>query len=212
MVAPEHRWIDRRDDRAAGRLARPGAGQLTDFDGEGLLGDCRIKTGLGAHPARPGRHADLKTGIGDISADHATGHAEITAGSGDVHLRKLEAGAVVKNSNGDTWVGAAAGDLKISAANGSIAVGVASAGVTAKSSNGDVRLDEAVRGSVVLETRLGDVEVGDPRRHHRLARRARRRRQGQQRARRRRSPGAGGRDRRGARAHGRRQRRSIRRP
>ena len=79
-----------------------------------------------------------------------------------MRLRELDAGAVVKNSNGDTWVGAAAGDLRISAANGSISVGVARAGVTAKSSNGDVRLDEAVRGSVVLETRLGDVEVGIP--------------------------------------------------
>ena len=184
-----------------------GAGQLTDFDGEGLLGDCRIKTGLGRIRLDRAGTLNLKTGIGDISADHATGHAEVTAGSGDVHLRKLEAGAVVKNSNGDTWVGAAAGDLKISAANGSISVGVASAGVTAKSSNGDVRLDEAVRGSVVLETRLGDVEVGIPegttawldvragagRVSNELAAADR--------------PGAVGRDRRGARAHGRRERR-----
>ena len=32
----------------------------------------------------------------------------------------------------------------------------------AKSANGDVRLGEAVRGSVVLETKLGDLEVGIP--------------------------------------------------
>ena len=67
---------------------------------------------------------------------------------------------MVKNSNGDTWVGEAGGDLRLSAANGSIAVDVAHAGVVAKSANGDVRLGEVVRGSVVLETRLGDLEVG----------------------------------------------------
>ena len=139
-----------------------GAGQLTDFDGDGPLGDCRIKTGLGRIRLDRAGTLNLKTGIGDISAEHATGHAEVTAGSGDVRLRELDAGAVVKNSNGDTWVGAVAGELRISAANGSIAVGVARAGVIAKSSNGDVRLDEVVRGSVVLETRLGDVEVGIP--------------------------------------------------
>jgi hypothetical protein len=34
--------------------------------------------------------------------------------------------------------------------------------VVAKSSNGDVRLGEVARGSVVLETALGDLEVGIP--------------------------------------------------
>jgi hypothetical protein len=36
----------------------------------------------------------------------------------------------------------------------------ADASLVAKSANGDVRLGEAVRGSVVLETSLGDLEVG----------------------------------------------------
>jgi DUF4097 and DUF4098 domain-containing protein YvlB len=67
---------------------------------------------------------------------------------------------VLKNANGDTWVGVAGGDLRISTANGSISVDLAQASVVAKSSNGDVRLGEVVRGSVVLETRLGDLEVG----------------------------------------------------
>jgi hypothetical protein len=34
--------------------------------------------------------------------------------------------------------------------------------VVAKSANGDVRLGEAVRQSVVLETSIGDLEVGIP--------------------------------------------------
>jgi hypothetical protein len=137
-----------------------GAGQSTDFRCDGRLGDCRIKTGLGHIQLDMADTVSLKSGIGDISVDRATGHAEITAGSGDVRLRDLGGSAVVKNSNGDTWAGVAGGDVRLSAANGSIAVDVAKASVVAKSSNGDVRLGEVVRGSVVLETRLGDVEVG----------------------------------------------------
>lgn len=137
-----------------------GAGQATDFRCDGRLGDCRIKTGLGQIQIDRARTLSLKTGIGDILVDHATGHAEVTAGSGDVRLQELDTSAAVKNSNGDTWIGAAGGDVRVSAANGSIAVDVANGSVVAKSANGDVRLGEAVRGSVVLETNLGDLEVG----------------------------------------------------
>jgi hypothetical protein len=137
-----------------------GTGQLTDFDCDGPLGDCRLKTGLGQVRVDRADAVSLRTGIGDISVDHATGHAELTTGSGDVRVRELEVSATIKNSNGDTWVGVAGGDLRIKAANGSVAVDLARATVAAKSANGDVRVGEAVRDSVVLETHLGDVEVG----------------------------------------------------
>jgi DUF4097 and DUF4098 domain-containing protein YvlB len=137
-----------------------GAGQLTDFRCDGRLGDCRIKTGMGRIQLDRADTPSLKSGIGDVSVDRATGHAEVTAGSGEVRLRELDASAVIKNSNGDTWVGVAGGDLRLKAANGSIAVDVAHGSVVAKSANGDVRLGEVVRDSVELETPLGDLEVG----------------------------------------------------
>jgi hypothetical protein len=137
-----------------------GTGQLTDFRVEGPIGEGRIKTALGAIALEEAETLDLKSGAGDITVDRATGDAEVTAGSGDVRVRELAGSAVIKNSNGDTWVGVADRDLRVSAANGSIAVDVANGDVSAKSANGDVRLAEAVRGSVVLETKLGDVEVG----------------------------------------------------
>ena len=139
-----------------------GTGQFADFRCDGRLGECRIKTGMGQIQLGEVATLSLKTGIGDIGVDHVAGRAEVTAGSGDVRLRDLDAAAVVKNSNGDTWIGVAGGDLRVNAANGSIAVDVARASVVAKSSNGDVRLGEAERGAVVLETRLGDLEVGIP--------------------------------------------------
>ena len=138
------------------------SGQMTDFACDGSLGDCRIVTGLGYIVLDSADRPVLKTGIGDVIVDRAAGHAEVTVGSGEVRVRELGATAAIKNSNGDTWVGVARGDLRVSAANGSVAVDVAHASVVAKSSNGDVRLGEAAGGPVVLETRLGDVEVGIP--------------------------------------------------
>jgi DUF4097 and DUF4098 domain-containing protein YvlB len=133
---------------------------LGDFDCDGRLGDCRIKTGLGRIRLDQADTLNLRTGAGDISVDRATGRAEVTAGSGEVRLRELDNSSVVKNSNGDTWIGLAGGDLRLNAANGSIAVDEALASVGARSAHGDVRVGEVVRGSVVLETKIGDLEVG----------------------------------------------------
>jgi DUF4097 and DUF4098 domain-containing protein YvlB len=137
-------------------------GQMTDFGCEGRLGDCRLKTGMGRIVLDDVDTLSVKSGISDVSVERAGGHAEVTVGSGDVRLRELATSAVIKNSNGDTWVGSAGGDLRVHAANGSIAVDLAQASVVAKSSNGDVRLGEVARGSIVLETSLGDLEVGIP--------------------------------------------------
>ncbi len=137
-----------------------GAAGSVDFYCDGRLGDCRIKTGLGHIRLDRADTLSLKIGTGDISADRVTSYAEVTVGSGDVRLRELDGSAVIKNSNGDTWVGVANGDLRLNAANGSIAVDLAHASVSAKSANGDVRLGELVRGSVVLATQIGDLEVG----------------------------------------------------
>ena len=137
-----------------------GAASLADFHCDGQLGECRIKTGIGHIRLDQAATLSLKSGVGDISADRVTSRAEVTAGSGEVRLRELDADAVIKNSNGDTWIGVAAGDLRVNAANGSITVDLAHAGVSAKSANGDVRLGEVVRGSVVLETQIGELEVG----------------------------------------------------
>ena len=137
-----------------------GSAASADFRCDGRLGTCRIKLGLGTIEVEQADTPHLKSGAGDITLDHATGAAELNAGSGEVRVRELDDGAVIKNSNGDTWIGAAAGDVRLNSANGSIAVDVANASVVAKTANGDVRLSEVVRGSVALETQIGDLEVG----------------------------------------------------
>ena len=137
-----------------------GAAQLAGFDCDGRLGDCRLKTGLGHIRIDQVDTLSLKSGAGDISVEQARGHVEVTVVSGDVRVRELGDSAVIKNFNGDTWVGVAGGDLRLNAANGDIAVEESRASVVAKSANGDVRVGEVVRGTVVLETKVGDLEVG----------------------------------------------------
>ena len=137
-----------------------GDAAMADFTCDGPLGELRLKTGLGRLRVGEAGTLSLKTGIGDIAVERATRHADLTTGSGEVRVRELADSAVIRNSNGDTRVGAAHGDLRVSAANGNIAIDAAHASVAAKSANGDVRLNDAARGSAVLETKLGDVEIG----------------------------------------------------
>jgi DUF4097 and DUF4098 domain-containing protein YvlB len=134
---------------------------MADFACDGPLGECRIKTGMGRIQVDGATTLNLRSGIGDIAVERAAGHVDINAGSGEVRVRELGSTGVIKSSNGDTWVGVATGDLRVRAANGSIAVDESRATVGAKSANGDVRLRD-VSGSVVLETHLGDLEVGIP--------------------------------------------------
>jgi hypothetical protein len=130
------------------------------FACDGRFGDCRLRTGVGDVRIDRASALNVKTGSGDVRVDVASGHADVVSGSGDVHLRELDHTGVVKNANGDIHIGSAAGDLRVSVANGSISVDRAETNVGAKSANGDVRLGEVVRGSVVLESARGDLDVG----------------------------------------------------
>jgi DUF4097 and DUF4098 domain-containing protein YvlB len=130
------------------------------FTCDGRLGDCRLRTGVGDVRVGHAGAIELKTGTGDVQVDLATGHAQVASGSGDVRLRELDHSAVVKNATGDIWVGRVAGDLRASVASGSISVDRAETNAVAKTATGDVRVGEVVRGSVVLETHAGDLDIG----------------------------------------------------
>jgi DUF4097 and DUF4098 domain-containing protein YvlB len=127
---------------------------------DGRLGDCSLRTGVGDVRVDHAGAVKVKTGTGDVQVDVATGHTEVATGSGDVRLRELDHTGVVKNASGDIWVGSVAGDLRVSVASGSISVDRAQTNVGAKTAAGDVRVGEVVRGSVVLETRTGDLDIG----------------------------------------------------
>ncbi|HEX6254651.1 MAG TPA: DUF4097 family beta strand repeat-containing protein [Euzebyales bacterium] len=137
-----------------------GALGSADVSATGHLGDCRIKTGLGNLRLETAETVHLRSGSGDITVARVTGRTDVLTGSGDVRLDELGAGAVVKNSNGDTWIGVTAGDLRVRAANGDIDVDRAHADVAATSANGNISVRDVTRGLVVLETQVGDLDVG----------------------------------------------------
>ena len=133
---------------------------MADFHGQGRLGECRFKTAAGHIRLDQTGSLHLSTAAGHITVDDVSGNVEISTGSGEVRIREIDGTAVIKNSNGDSWVGDISGDVRVNSANGSIAVDKALGAVDAKTANGNVRLGEVVRGSVGLETAMGELEVG----------------------------------------------------
>ncbi|MFI5611841.1 DUF4097 family beta strand repeat-containing protein [Amycolatopsis sp. NPDC051903] len=134
--------------------------QAGDFRAEGRLGESRFKTSAGN--VRVDRTGALRvdTSAGHITADAVAGNAEISTGSGKVRLGEVQGTAVVKNSNGDTTIDVVTGDARVRSANGDVSIERPGADVDAKTSNGSIRLAEVTRGSVVLATAMGDLEVG----------------------------------------------------
>jgi DUF4097 and DUF4098 domain-containing protein YvlB len=135
---------------------------LGDIRTDGDLGDCRLRSGMGA--IRVDRTGDLRatTGHGSITIDHVTGAADVSTGSGEVQLGRVDGTAAVKNSNGRTWIGDVHGEARVKAANGDVVVECAASSITARSSNGDVRVLEVHRGTAVLDSACGELEVGVP--------------------------------------------------
>ncbi|PXY19395.1 DUF4097 family beta strand repeat-containing protein [Prauserella muralis] len=131
-----------------------------EFQSAGRLGECRFKSSAGH--ARLDRTGPLRlnTSAGHVSVEGVAGDAEVTTGTGRIRIGEIRGGAVIKNSNGSTDVGTIGGEVRVRSANGDIAVDRAGRGVNAKTANGAIRVGEVTRGSVVLETSTGDLEIG----------------------------------------------------
>lgn len=134
--------------------------QAGDFRCAGRLGECRFKTSAGNIRLERTGPLRLDTSAGHVTADGIAGNAEISTGSGKVQIGEVEGSTVVKNSNGDTEIDAVTGDVRVRAANGDIRVDRAGAGVDVKTSSGSIRVGEVVRGSVVVGTAMGDLDIG----------------------------------------------------
>ncbi|MEK8107016.1 DUF4097 family beta strand repeat-containing protein [Micromonospora sp. M12] len=77
-----------------------------------------------------------------------------------MRIGAVDGTAEIKNSSGDCWIGRSGGDARINTAYGDITVDTSMAAVTARTAYGNVRLGEAVRGSIELQTSFGAIEVG----------------------------------------------------
>jgi hypothetical protein len=137
-----------------------GTAAMGRFVVTGELGQCELKTSAGAMQLDKAGPLELRTSAGNITVDEAVGTANITTSNGVVWVREVTGSAVVKNSNGDSTIGEVVGDLRVNAANGNITVESSHGSVTAKTANGNVRVHDASRGTLRLETSMGELEVG----------------------------------------------------
>jgi hypothetical protein len=162
MYAPSRAWhtpsIDVTIEVPTGSQLR-GTANMCPFLVSGELGQCELKTSVGDLQLEKAGPVELRT-CGNITVDQVVSRAHITTGSGSVRIRELHGNAVVKNRNGDSTIRELDGDLQVSAANGNITVERPRGSVTAKTANGNIRVVDASRGTLRLETSLGDVEVG----------------------------------------------------
>jgi DUF4097 and DUF4098 domain-containing protein YvlB len=137
-----------------------GTASMCRFLVTGELGRCELKTSAGDLQLEKAGPLDLRTSGGNITVDQAVDRVNITTGTGIVRIREIDGSAVVKNSNGDSTIRDVAGDLRVNAANGNITVERLRGSVTAKTANGNIRVGDASRGTLQLETSIGEVEIG----------------------------------------------------
>jgi DUF4097 and DUF4098 domain-containing protein YvlB len=136
-----------------------GHSRMGDLTATGRLGDVSYKTGLGHIQLDEAAAASVTSATGNVLGNRISGKATITT-AGRLHVGELAAGGVLKNSNGATVVGTARGPVKIRSANGDITVEESTDDVEAKTAMGAVRVLDAQRGSLTLETAMGEIEVG----------------------------------------------------
>jgi DUF4097 and DUF4098 domain-containing protein YvlB len=130
------------------------------FHAEGTLGECQLKIADGSIDLGRTGAVDLNISNGDITVENARGDAQIAVASGAVRIGEISGTAAIRVANGATDVGTVAGDLQLSTANGSVTIGQAASSVVARTANGNIRVGEVRRGSVVVETQHGELEVG----------------------------------------------------
>ncbi|MGI5348295.1 DUF4097 family beta strand repeat-containing protein [Streptomyces sp. CA-250714] len=127
---------------------------------EGRLGTCRFKSGLGDIELEETDALDLDARSGNVTVGRVNGHAEVVLVSGRTRLAEVDGSSVIKNTNGDIRIGLARDDAWLTCANGAISVDRALGSVAAKSANGTIRVGEVVRGSISVETGVGELEIG----------------------------------------------------
>jgi hypothetical protein len=136
-----------------------GTAHMCQFLVTGELGPCELKCHVGNLQLDEVGPLKLQTSAGNVTVDQVMGGASITT-NGIVRVREINGSAVVKNTHGDSTIHEVAGDLQVNAAHGNIMVERPHGSVTAKTANGSIRVGDAARGTLRLETATGELEVG----------------------------------------------------
>jgi len=133
---------------------------LGDLRVTGRLGKCQFRSSTGHLHVEQTGDLDVHTATGHVTVGSVAGNAEISTSSGRMQIGEVSGTGVVKNSNGLTTIGSITGALRVRSSNGDIVVERADDSVSAKSSNGAVRVLDAARGQLTLDSAMGDIEIG----------------------------------------------------
>ncbi|MGW0195724.1 DUF4097 family beta strand repeat-containing protein [Nonomuraea sp. NPDC003201] len=131
-----------------------------EFHCTGRLGDCRLQTDHGDIRLDEAGAIQLTSDSGEIGVERATGRAEVSSASGEIRIQEVDGPASIRNDDGECYIGEVTGGLRLIGTSGDMQVERAHGGVEAKNVHGSVRIGEVARGSVVLTSTTGDLEVG----------------------------------------------------
>ena len=132
---------------------------VADFRCDGRLGDVDVRTGAGSVRLDQTGALRIHSGAGRLTLDETSGDARIVT-AGDMTVGTVSGDADIKNLNGKTWVKRVGGDARVKSANGDVTIEDAGRDVTVKTANGDIRLGQVARGSAIIETACGGLEIG----------------------------------------------------
>lgn len=133
---------------------------MGSFESSGRLGECRLHMEYGNINIDQAGMLNVNTNYGNVTIDRGEGSANISTGSGSIRIREINGSATIKNGNGKTIIGKVTGELQVNISNGDATVERTLASTSIKSAYGNLRIDEVVRGSILLETAYGKLEVG----------------------------------------------------
>jgi DUF4097 and DUF4098 domain-containing protein YvlB len=126
------------------------------------LGEVSARVSAGDITVLDASTADLKSGFGDVTARNVGGDMRCSSGSGEIRVDRIDGQALLKNANGDTWIGEGGSTMRVKSANGDIRVDRACRDLVASTANGNVRVGSIERGSIVLRTSAGNIDLGIP--------------------------------------------------
>lgn len=107
-----------------------------------------------------GSDLDADVAVGGLRCTGAIGSCRFTTHHGDIAVERAGGAVDVRTERGQVRVDDVAGPLRVTSVNGGVRVGRAGDDVEARNAKGAIRVDEVARGSVVLTTASGELEVG----------------------------------------------------
>lgn len=120
-----------------------------------------VRTGAaGVTVSGPAGRADLSTGSGDVSLEHAEASTTVRTGTGAVRIGTAVGGLQVRSGSGGVEASALSGSATLGTGTGDVWVGTVSGDVLARTGSGDLVMAEAMSGSIELITGSGGIRVG----------------------------------------------------